>query len=142
MSEQHTRPPGSWVVSVAVAVCGAAMLIFGIWPLLLPRSFAALIDYPPYNEHLLHDVGAFQIGIGAALVATWFSRDAVTVALAGFVVGSGLHVVSHIVDQDRGGHPADPWVLGLLCLIGALGLGVRLRRHSQREARQGTPTFP
>jgi hypothetical protein len=140
VTDQHTRQAESWVVRVAVAVSGASMLIFGVWPLLLPRSFAALIDYPPYNEHLLHDVGAFQIGIGAALVSTWFSRDAVTVALVGFVVASGLHVVSHIVDQDHGGHPADPWVLGLLSIIGAVGLGVHLRRRSTRKVRQGTST--
>ena len=30
------------------------------------RSFATLIDFPPYNVHLLHDVGAFQIGIASA----------------------------------------------------------------------------
>ena len=141
MSDQHRRPIGNWVVNLAVAVGGAAMLVFGIWPLLLPKSFAASIAYPPYNEHLLHDVGAFQIGIGAALLATWLSRDAVTVALAGFVVGSALHVVSHVVDQDRGGHPADPWVLGLLCIIGAVGLVVRIRSHPRTEVRQGTPTL-
>ena len=25
------------------------------------QSFAAMIDFPPTNEHLLHDVGAFQL---------------------------------------------------------------------------------
>jgi hypothetical protein len=29
-----------------------------------------LIDFPPYNLHLLDDVGAFQIGIGASVLVS------------------------------------------------------------------------
>jgi hypothetical protein len=56
-------------VIIAAIVVGGFMLIFGVWSLLLPRSFDAFIDFPPYNEHLLHDVGAFQIGIGVRRAA-------------------------------------------------------------------------
>ena len=59
------HPPHRWqrvFVTIAAIVAGGFMLVFGVWSLLFSRSFAALIDFPPYNVHLLHDVGAFQIG--------------------------------------------------------------------------------
>jgi hypothetical protein len=52
------------LVKFMIAFCGAFSLTFGIWAEFWPRSFAALILFPPYNEHLVHDVGALQIGIG------------------------------------------------------------------------------
>ena len=70
---------------VAALLCGATMLGLGLWALFWPVSFAAWVDFPPYNEHLLHDVGAFQIGIGVTLLLAAVVRDALTVALAGFV---------------------------------------------------------
>jgi hypothetical protein len=91
------------------------------------RSFAQFIDFAPYNEHLLHDVGAFQIGIGATLLLALLWNDALAVALAGFVVGGGVHTVSHIVDRRLGGHSFDPWALGALAVVGAIALAIRLR---------------
>jgi hypothetical protein len=35
-------------VTVAAIVIGGVMLAFGVWSLVLPRSFAALIDFSPY----------------------------------------------------------------------------------------------
>ena len=70
MSEPDRR--GRWrgpFVSIIVALSGVWMLAVGLWALLAPRSFAAWIDFPPYAEHLLHDVGAFQIGIAVSLLA-------------------------------------------------------------------------
>src|SRR5215218_9813471 len=65
------RSPKPWqraFVTIAAIVVGGFMLIFGVWSLLFPRSFDAFIDFPPYNQHLLHDVGAFQIGIGVSVL--------------------------------------------------------------------------
>ena len=37
----------------------------GLWAFLAPQSFFnQLATFPPYNEHLLHDIGAFSIGLG------------------------------------------------------------------------------
>jgi hypothetical protein len=68
-------------VTIAIAIAGSFMLIFGVWSLLFPRSFDALIDFPPYNEHLLHDVGAFQISIGVSLLLSLIWSDRIGVAL-------------------------------------------------------------
>jgi hypothetical protein len=73
MTSADHGPPGQIVVRIACLLNGGVMLIFGVWALALPASFAAMIDFPPYNEHLLHDLGAFQIGIGVSLclVVVW-----------------------------------------------------------------------
>lgn len=44
-----------------------------MWALVAPRSFfTSLATFEPYNPHLLHDIGAFQIGIGAVLLLAAF----------------------------------------------------------------------
>jgi hypothetical protein len=53
-------------VRLVVLICAVSMLGIGLWALVAPMSFAGWISFPPYNEHLIHDAGAFQIGIGAA----------------------------------------------------------------------------
>jgi hypothetical protein len=122
--------PGPLIVGF-VLLAGLSTLAIGGWAFLTPRSFAQFIDFAPYNEHLLHDVGAFQIGIGATLLLALLWNDALAVALAGFVVGGGAHTVSHIVDRRLGGHSFDPWALGALAVVGAIALVIRLRQLSR-----------
>ena len=48
---------------------GAFYLVVGGWAFARPESFfSSAATFPPYNQHLLHDAGAFQIGLGAILV--------------------------------------------------------------------------
>ena len=54
-------------VTAAIIIRGLFMLAFGIWAFFAPVSFADFVAFP-YNGHLLHDVGAFQIGIGATVL--------------------------------------------------------------------------
>jgi hypothetical protein len=113
---------------VGVLLAAAAFVVPGAWSYLAPRSFhetVALFD--PFNLHLFHDLGAFQLGIGAALLAALVWRDALTVALVGAAVGAGLHAVSHVVDRDLGGRVSDPWLLGLLAVALVVALALRLR---------------
>jgi hypothetical protein len=115
------------VLVAAVLVCGLSMLGLGAWAFLAPESFARFIDYPPYNRHLIHDAGAFQLGIGVTtLLALWWP-DALVVALTGFAVASGLHTVSHWIDRNVGGHDSDVPGLGLLTLVALLAIYARLR---------------
>lgn len=127
---QVGRASGVFVKSV-VLVCAASMLGVGVWALVEPRSFAGWISFPPYNEHLIHDAGAFQIGLGAALLLSLLlSHDALIVALGGFLVGGTLHVFNHAVDSHLGGHASDPWWLAGQVLLAAAALGVHLRSRS------------
>ena len=116
-------------VAAAMVVCGASMLLFGVWAFLAPASFSQFIDYPPYNRHLIHDVGAFQVGIGTAVLAALFWRDAALVALTGFAVAGALHTASHAIDRQLGGHPSDVPALGLLTLVAVGAIYLRARRR-------------
>jgi uncharacterized membrane protein len=119
------------VLVAAVLICAASMLALGAWAFLAPESFARFIDYPPYNRHLIHDAGAFQLGIGATvLLALWWS-DALVVALTGFAVASGLHTVSHWTDRNLGGHGSDVPSLGLLTLVALIAIYARIQERKR-----------
>ena len=133
--DQPRRWQGTFVTIVA-ALSGAWMLAVGLWALLSPRSFAAWIDFPPYAEHLLHDVGAFQIGIGVSLLASLAWADAKAVALLGFVLAGAIHTVNHGIDLDLGGHAADVWLIGASTVLAASALAIRVRGSSNRRVSQ------
>jgi hypothetical protein len=102
------------------------MLAFGIWAFFAPASFAEFVAFP-YNRHLLHDVGAFQIGIGATVMLALLWADSIMVVLGGYVVGGSFHLLSHLIDRHIGGHGYDPLVLGSLIVIGLAGMYARAR---------------
>lgn len=94
------------------ALAGALTAALGVWAMVAPRSFYEVVaTYPPYNEHLLHDVGAFQLGLGAVLLLGAWLSDGLTVALAGGGAGTAAHAWAHFVDLGEGGNPWDPWAL-------------------------------
>lgn len=112
---------------VAALVCGAAMVVFGAWALVWPQRFAAYISFPPYNEHLLHDLGAFQIGLGVGGILAAFWSDTLGVTLTGLAAATSLHVSNHSIDIHLGGHSWDRWALGILALVAIAGALSRLR---------------
>jgi hypothetical protein len=114
-------------VTAATLVCAASMLCLGGWALLAPASFSRFIDYAPYNRHLIHDAGAFQLGIGATTLLALRWSDGLLVALTGFAVASGLHTLSHALDRHIGGHASDVPALGLLTLVALYAISVRIR---------------
>ena len=67
---------------MATLFAGVLFLVFGLWAFLDARSFyEQLAEFPPYNRHLVHDIGAFQIAIGTALVLATMWSDSVAAAL-------------------------------------------------------------
>lgn len=97
------------VILFITALGAGVFLVFGLWPFFDAESFFDdAAEFNPYNEHFLHDIGAFQIGIGVALAAAlWRRTDAIFAALAGAGIGSAFHTVAHIRDQDLGGRDGD-----------------------------------
>lgn len=132
---------GAQVAVSAIVVLGAAVfLVAGAWAFFWPRSFYEIVaEFPPFNLHLFHDAGAFQLGIGAALLAGMLWRDALLVGMFGGTVGAVVHAISHIVDRNLGGNASDPWTLSLLAGLLVIATGLRLRtaapNHRQRAAR-------
>jgi hypothetical protein len=51
------------------------------------------------------------------------------VALAGFLVANSLHAVSHAIDLDVGGHAGDPYAIGVVSLLVAATLVLRVRQR-------------
>jgi hypothetical protein len=121
------------LVRVVAALAGLFYLTFGIWAFAAPESFGENIaNYPPYNEHLIHDLGAFQIGLGVGVLAGVLLSSALAAGLAGVAAGSIMHGISHIIDSGHGGRAIDPWLvtaIGVLFLLAFLA-ALRLRRAS------------
>jgi hypothetical protein len=131
----HTARPESMgrprIAAWIAAFAGIVQMGLGAWAFFAPRSFYDTIaTFPPYNEHFLHDIGAFQLGIGAALLAALVWRDVLFVALAGGAVGAVFHWVSHLRDRDLGGSDKDPWTLGAFALLLLVGVAVRWRSRA------------
>ncbi|MGH2943789.1 MAG: pyridoxamine 5'-phosphate oxidase [Solirubrobacteraceae bacterium] len=106
------------VLKASIAVLALISIAAGLWALLAPRSFylnAAL--FPPYNRHLFHDIGAFQLGLGACLAASLVLKDALAVVLAGNAVGGVAHFAAHVADRDQGGNASDPVTFGVLAAL-------------------------
>lgn len=114
----------------ALTALGAASFIgFGLWAFIGPRSFFdQLATFEPYNVHLIHDIGAFQVGIGATLAAAlWRRSDAIFAALAGAGIGSAFHAVAHLRDHDLGGKDSDVFVFGLSAVLFLAGAAWKWR---------------
>ena len=112
-------PRAQLVSNLVVAAFGLLTLSLGIWALVDTTSFFDNVaDWPPYNRHFIHDIGAFQVGLGAVLLfALIWQGDAVLAALGGGAIGATLHWISHIADEEFGGRDADPYLLGIVALI-------------------------
>jgi hypothetical protein len=128
--------PRRWVRTIALGG-GATFLCLGLWAFISPRSFfTSLATFDPYNIHLLHDIGSFQIGIGTALVLAAFPArfDGLSSALLGAAAASAVHVVSHVLDIDLGGSPSTDipilTILGSVLLVAGAAHTRALRRTS------------
>jgi hypothetical protein len=116
----------TWSVAVAFFVG------FGLWAFLDPGSFFERVaGFPPYNRHFLRDAGAFQLGIGAALVAGAFISDALAATLCGASAAALAHAVSHVVDRDLGGRSADHVLLWALAAVLVAATVARVSRRQE-----------
>lgn len=115
--------PSRFVLGIA-AIAGAVTLAIGVWSLFGTRSFADFADFG-YHEHFLHDIGAFQIGLGAMLLIAVAWHDSLATVLAAFLIGNTIHVGTHIADTDLGGSTSQ-WI-GLAALSVVIGAALLLR---------------
>jgi uncharacterized membrane protein len=92
------------ILTRAVALLvGAFYVVTGLWSFLTPEGFfGSVANFAPYNVHLLHDLGAFQVGLGLALVLPAALGRALVTSLAA-VLGASL--LAHFEDLSLGGHP-------------------------------------
>lgn len=107
------------VVAIVTALGAGVFVAFGLWAFFDPEGFfEGVAEFEPYNEHFIHDIGAFQIGLGATLgLALWKRTDALFATLGGAGIGSGLHTIAHIIDHDLGGMDSDAFVFGFFTVV-------------------------
>ena len=98
---------------VVSAAAGLLLVATGLWAFAAPRSFfESVATYPPFNKHLLHD-----LGLGATLLLALAWADGLLVALAGVGLGATAHALAHWLDRELGGSAADPWYLSAFTLV-------------------------
>ena len=124
-------PRVDWnLVALIAAGIGAVFFIGpGLWAFFDPQGFYdELATFEPYNEHFIHDIGAFQIGIGVALAsAIWRRNDALLAALLGAAVGSIFHTIAHFIDHDLGGKDSDVVVFSVITVVLLAGAALRVQ---------------
>lgn len=139
--------------TAALALTAAIAFFVGGWASFAPASF--FDSFPgvlgqwvatdgPYNEHLVRDVGAMYLALGAASVAglAWRSPAVTRVLGLAWTVFGALHLGYHATHLD---HLAPDAAVGtVVSLTLSLGLGIVLlipaRDASRREADATTQT--
>jgi hypothetical protein len=121
---------------IVAAGLGIIMVVFGLWAFLAPHSFYAQVaGFGTYNVHLLHDIGAFQTGLGAALLAALVWNDALVVVLTGGSVATVMHAIAHVIDRNLGiaNTKKEPVELIALAVVVVAGWLTALRARSRRS---------
>lgn len=121
--------------TAALALTAAIAFFVGGWASFAPASFYD--SFPgvlgqwvatdgPYNEHLVRDVGAFYLALGAASVAGFAWRSAAVTRLLGlaWTVFGALHLWYHATHLDH--LETDAAIGTAVSLTLSLGLGVLL----------------
>lgn len=97
---------------------GVVFVASGLWAFLAPQSwFDNIGNYPPYNKHFVHDLGAFQLGLGGMALLSLMWKAPLLAALAANGIAAIFHLASHVIDRDLGGRSTDPFLLGLFALV-------------------------
>lgn len=128
-------------IAAVTTLVGLATATIGVWALFGPRSFADFAGFG-FHEHFLHDIGAFQLGLGVTLLLAVLWSDALATAMAGFFVANTAHTVNHVVDLDLGGSAWQAWVLGAVSVLIGVAFVLRLRQLGYVLGEVGATTDP
>ena len=101
----------STAVRILLAILALLEVMIGIWASLAPMSFYASFPIPghnwvsllpPYNEHLIRDVGELSLALTVVLAAAAFTGDRLlsAVATAAVAIYAVPHAVFHFVHLD------------------------------------------
>ncbi|MEV4619108.1 PPOX class F420-dependent oxidoreductase [Asanoa sp. NPDC049573] len=115
------------MIRVITVLLALLTLAAGFWGLIAPGSFASFVNFPP-SEHFVHDAGAFQLGLGAALLLALVWADGFTVALGGYLAGGVAHTASHIADRNLGGATGQTVLVAVAAVLAAVALLERWRQ--------------
>jgi hypothetical protein len=131
-------------VRAGLVLLGVLHVSWGVPAVLAPRWFfdnfpgfglSWTAGYPPYNSHLMTDVGATFLTLGAMLLAAaWLDDRRVTaVVLSGLLLFSAVHLGFHL--RHSGAlTSADLLASRTVLLFGVLGPGALLVLDHHRRA--------
>jgi len=117
-------------VRLGLVFLAISALVPGLWGVLAPESFFR--DFPgfgfswvslspPYNDHLVRDVGAFFLALGVLMAAAAYIMDRrlTQVALTSWLIFNLHHLYLHVSGDDLGGAQgvSQALALGLMVLI-------------------------
>jgi len=114
-------------VKTVTLAAGIASVTVGVWTLADASGFAEATGFPP-SPHYVHDIGAFQLGIGVSMLLAAIWADALAVVLAGFFAGNTVHAYNHAADADLGGHSWEPYALAAASVLVLAALIARMRQ--------------
>ena len=126
--DSHSLAPRRFVQAAAIAA-SAPWLFTGLVAVFDPRRFYdTFAVFAPYNSHFIRDIGTLEVGLSIAVVLAVLIDDAVLAVLLGFEVFQILHIWSHVLDRNHGGHPAsDVALFSLLALLTGVAVVFRWR---------------
>jgi hypothetical protein len=112
---------------IALLLVGAAQAEVGIWGLIAPKSFFRqfpggghhwVSELGVYNEHLVRDYAATELGFAVLLIAAaiWFERRLVLTAGAAFLVATIPHFAYHLTTTGSFSTPDNAASLGSFVL--------------------------
>jgi hypothetical protein len=139
-----------WVRLGLVALVAVPQLLIGLWAMLAPAQWfdsfpglgpALIAGEPPFNRHLVVDVGAgfFAVGIGVLLAAHWGTPKVVQLSLAVFVASTAPHVTYHVANPAPGLSSAAD-IANVAVLASGLGWAALLWWGSTRAPDQAPTT--
>lgn len=122
---QATRPRR--LLRAGLGLVAAAQAEVGVWGLASPRGF--FTDFPgagrhwvsaigPYNEHLIRDYAASELGLAllVAAMAIWFERRLVLAGGAAFLLATVPHFIYHLTTTGSYSTPDNLASLGSFVL--------------------------
>lgn len=106
MTDRRLRGRRRVVASISLGLLAFSQLIIGGWALFVPAGFFAAFPssghawvalLPPYNEHLVRDVGALSLALAVVLVVAAATGDRllIRVGAIAFTVYALPHTVFH-----------------------------------------------
>jgi hypothetical protein len=136
--------PLGWRIALVLVAAGQAAI--GLWGVLAPHSF--FNEFPglghhwvaplgPYNEHLVRDYAASELGFAVLLASAgiWWERRLVLVAGAAFLAATLPHFAYHLTTTDSLSTTDNGLSLGLFALEIAVVGGAMGSAYAQPSER-------